>query len=393
MEEVVIVSGARTPVGKLGGKLSTFPAPQLGALAIKAAIVRAGIAADAVDYVVMGNVLQAGEGQAPARQAMIGAGIPATRASALTVNVVCASGLSAIIVAAQSIQTGMAEVVVAGGMENMSRAPHLLPSLRSGVRLGHAELLDSMISDGLMCPFEHHHMGNAAEAIAAKYGITREEQDAFALRSHEKALATMSHHLFDDEIVPVEVESGRERILVNADEGPRPDSSLDALARLRTAFQDSGTVTAGNASQISDGAAAVVVMSTAAAQRLGATPIASITAYVNAPVEPYWLFEAPVKAAQKLLQRTESRLSDWDIIEVNEAYAAQTLANGKALGWDWERVNPHGGAIALGHPIGCSGARIMVTLLHELRQTGLRRGMELVCHGGGGAVGMTVERV
>ncbi|MBI4497220.1 MAG: acetyl-CoA C-acyltransferase [Chloroflexi bacterium] len=392
-ETVVIVGSARTPIGKLGGRLAPVPAPQLGAVAIRAALARSGVAPEQVDYVVMGNVLQAGVGQAPARQAAIGAGIPAERSTALTVNMVCASGLIAVVQAAQAIQGGMAAIAVAGGMESMDRAPHLLPALRTGVRLGHVQMVDALVHDGLWCPFANWHMGDAAEAIARQNGITRAEQDAYALESQRRAVAAMRAGRFDAEIAPVEMEAGRERVLVAADEGPRPDTSAEALARLRPAFQEGGTVTAGNASLISDGAAALVLMAESTAARLGIPPLARIMGASAVGVEPVRLFEAPVAAIRRLLERTESALGEYDLVEVNEAYAAQVLANGRDLGWDWAKVNPWGGAIALGHPIGASGARLLVTLLHALRANGGRRGIAALCHGGGGAVALAVERV
>ena len=392
MQTVVFSGAARTPLGKFGGKLSSLTAPELAAAAIRAAVERSGLAPGEVDYVILGNVLSAGLGQAPARQAALLAGIPPT-ASAMLVNQVCASGMMAVAVAAHMVQSGMARVVVAGGMESMSRAPHLLMTMRNGVRLGSAELVDSLVYDGLTCAIEHQHMGAAAEAIAGKHGVTREEQDAFALRSHRRALAAHAEGAFSAEIVPVEVTVGRERVVVSADEGPRADTSPEALARLRPAFNGAGTVKAGNASQISDGAAAVVVTTEATAKEKKAVVMGRLLGATYAGIEPKWLFDAPVGAAQRLMATTGLTLDDFDRIEVNEAYAAQTVANGRVLGWDWDRVNTHGGAIALGHPIGASGARILVTLLHTLQAEGLQRGAALICHGGGGAAAMAVERI
>ncbi|MBI2305531.1 MAG: acetyl-CoA C-acetyltransferase [Chloroflexi bacterium] len=392
MEPVVIVSGARTPIGRFRGRLSTVAAPQLGAVALSAAVERAGLSPDAVDYVIMGNAIAAGVGQTPARQAGIAAGIPPTT-SALTVNKACASGLMAVVLAAQNIALGEAQVVAAGGMESMSLAPHLLAHSRRGIPIGPGELVDAMIFDGLWCPFENRHMGNSAEDIARKYNIGRAEQDAFALRSHQRAVAARRN--FDAEIAPVTV-PGPPKVgggVVEADEGPRPDTSLEALAKLAPAFEPQGTVTPGNSSQISDGAAALVLMAEGRATRLPRQPMARILGYTHSAIEPRWLFDAPVLAVRQLLEKTGLALGDFDLIEINEAFAAQTLANGHVLGWDWDRVNVKGGAIALGHPIGASGARILVTLLYSLEQRALRRGLAVVCHGGGGAVAMAMERV
>ena len=391
LRDVFIAGAARTPIGKFCGGLSTTPATRLGALAIGAAVERAGVASREVDYVVMGNMLSAGLGQTPARQAAIGTGIPDT-VSALTVNKACASGLWAAVLAAQAIQLGDAEVVVAGGMESMSRAPHLLLDSRTGQRMGDARLLDHMVHDGLWCPFEGRPMGAAAETIADRYGITRSAQDEFALRSHRLAGAAVDEGRFDPEIVPVEAEAGRgEPRVVSRDEGPRRDTSAERLAALRPAFPPGERVTAGNSSQISDGAAAVVVLSGEKARSLAIEPMARIAGYAHAANNPGMLFDAPRMATARLLERTGERLEDFDLIEVNEAFAAQVLANGQALGWDWDRVNTRGGAIALGHPIGASGARILVTLLQGLRERGGRRGLAVICHGGGGAVAMSVE--
>ena len=392
MDSIIVAGAARTPQGKFGGKLSTVSAPELAAVAIRAAVTRAGLDPQDVDYVILGNVLSAGLGQAPARRAALLAGIPPT-ASAMVVNQVCASGLMAVALAGQMVRSGMARIVVAGGMENMSQAPHLLRGMRTGVRLGDAQLVDSLVYDGLVCSVENWHMGEAAEAIARKHGVTREDQDAFALRSHQRALAAQAEGGFTEEIVPVEVELGRERVLVGADEGPRPDTSLEALGRLRPAFDPEGTVTAGNASQISDGAAAVVVMGEDTARGRGIPAMARVLAATYVGAEPKWLFDAPVAAAHKLMAKAGLGLSDLDLVELNEAYAAQCVANGLVLAWDWDRVNVNGGAVALGHPIGASGTRILVTLLHGLRNQDLRYGAALICHGGGGAAAMAVERL
>jgi len=391
--EVVIAGAARTPIGKFGGTLAQIPAPELGGVAIRAAVERAGIDPARVNEVLMGEVLQAGVGQAPARQAALKAGLPET-VSATTVNKVCGSGMKSVMLGAAMIRSGDADVVVAGGMENMNLGPYLLKQARTGYRLGHGELIDSTVFDGLWCAFEDWHMGNAAEFIAAEFGVTREEQDAFALESHRRAIRAIDEGRFRAEIVPVPVPRRRSDTLhFDTDESPRRDTSLEALARLRPVFQENGTVTAGNAPGITDGAAALVLMSAEAAEAQGVEPLARIRAYTQAGVHPKWIFHAPVVAIQQLMERERTTIEDYDLIEVNEAFAAQILANGKVLGWDWERVNVHGGAIALGHPIGASGARILVTLLYAMQQHGARTGLAAACLGGGEAVAMSVERV
>jgi acetyl-CoA C-acetyltransferase len=341
----------------------------------------------------MGNVVQAGQGQAPARQAAIKAGLPPT-VGATTVNKICGSGMKTLMMAAQAIVVGDGDVVVAGGMESMTNGPYLLSKARQGYRLGHGTLIDATVHDGLWCPFEDQHMGNAAEWIAREYGLTREELDEYALSSHEKAIAAIRGGKFKDEIVPVEIAQRKgPPIVFDTDECPRDDTSLGALAKLRPAFQEGGVVTAGNSPGITDGAAALVVMGEDTAQEMGIQPLARITGYDQAAVEPIKIFTAPIFAVRKLLARTGYRLEDFDLIEVNEAFAAQTLADGKALGLDWSRVNVHGGAIALGHPIGASGARVLVTLLYALRDRGLKTGLATLCLGGGEAVAMTIELV
>ena len=389
--EIYILSAARTPIGKMMGGMATIPATQLGAVAIKAAIERAAVDPQGIDEVIMGQVIQAGAGQAPARQASIAAGIP-TSANATTLNKVCASGLEAINQAAHSIRAGDSSMVIAGGMESMSQGPHLLPKARFGYRMGPTTLQDSVVYDGLWSPWDDHHMGMSAEAIAERRGITREEQDECSLRSHQRAVAATNEGRFKTEIVPVEVPGGRGATTrVEKDEGPRPETTGEALARLQPAFTPSGTVTAGNAPGFTDGAAAVVV---AGADRLdGSKPLARIVGYASAATDPLWLFEAPELALKKLFDKTRTSVADWDLLEINEAFAAQIVANGKALGWDWERVNVNGGAIALGHPLGATGARLVVTLLHALKQRGLSRGIAGLCHGGGGAVAMAFELV
>lgn len=392
----VIVSAARTAVGSFGGTLSKIPAPDLGAVAIRAAVERAGIEPGIIDEVFMGSVVPAGLGQAPARQAAIKAGIPA-HVGAVTLNKVCGSGLKTAMMAAGLVKAGDGDIYVAGGMENMNMAPYLLQQGRTGYRLGHGQLLDACVHDGLWCPFEDKHMGLAAEWIAEEYGVTREEQDQFALGSHQKAVAAQEAGRFAEEITPVEVpQRKRDPMLFDTDETPRKDTTLEKLARLRPVFKRDGMVTAGNASAITDGAAAVVVMSQAKAEELGVQPIARIMGYAYAAVEPLEIFTAPVFALRSLLKRTGTSLVDYDLIELNEAFAAQCLADGKILadeGWDWDKVNVNGGAIALGHPIGCSGARVLVTLLHALKQRGLKTGIASLCLGGGEAVAMSVEMV
>lgn len=403
--EIFIVSAARTPIGKFGGGLSTVPATVLGGTAIRAAVERAGLdpATVIIDDVLMGQVLQAGSGQAPARQAALNAGLPDTT-SATTINRVCGSGLKAIMLAAAEIRAGDAELVIAGGMESMNGAPYLLPGARFGLRLGNATLIDSTVNDGLWCAIEDCHMGTHAERVAISEQVSRADQDAFAQASHQKAIAAMDAGRFDAELVPVTVRDGKGReTVVTTDEGPRRDSTTEALARLKPAFAlpdgadggdaTIGTVTAGNAPGITDGAAATLVASERAVERLGLVPLARIVGYAQAEVAPKWLFLAPIEGVRRLLDRIELPIEAFDLIEINEAFAAQTLADGRALGFDWDRVNVNGGAIALGHPIGASGARIVTTLLHELRRRDGRYGLATLCLGGGGSVAMAVERV
>ena len=403
--QTYIVSAARTPIGKFGGALAAVPATELGGVAIRAAVERAGLdpAETQVDDVLMGQVLQAGAGQAPARQAALKAGLPDST-SATTINRVCGSGLKSIMLAAAEIRAGDAELVIAGGMESMNGAPYLLPGARFGLRLGNAELIDSTVQDGLWCSIEGCHMGTHAERVAIKDHVSREDQDAFALASHRKAIAAMDAGRFDAELAPVTVvdAKGRETV-VSADENPRRDTTAEALARLKPAFAlpdgedrgdaTTGTVTAGNAPGITDGAAATVVASERAVERLGLKPLARIVGYAQAEVAPKWLFLAPVEGVRRLLDRIELPLEAFDLIEINEAFAAQTLADGRELGFDWDKVNVNGGAIALGHPIGASGARIVATLLHELCRREGRYGLATLCLGGGGSVAMAVERV
>jgi len=389
--EVLIVSAARTPIGRFQGALSSVPASELGAVAIKAAVERAGIYPGSIAEVLMGNVVQAGQGQAPARQAAIKAGIPPF-VGATTVNKICGSGLKTVMLAAAMIRAGDGQIFVAGGMENMNMGPYMLPKARFGYRLGHGQLVDAMVHDGLWCTFTNQHMGNSAEWIAQEYGLTRQELDEYAYHSHMKAIAAIDAGKFGEEIVPVEVPQRKgPPVLFDTDECPRRDTSLEALARLKPAFQEDGLVTAGNSPGITDGAAAVVVMSRGKADELGIEPLARIVGYDQAAVEPLKVFTAPISAVRKLLEKTGYSLDDFDLIEANEAFAAQMLANGKELGWDWAKVNVNGGAVALGHPIGCSGARILTTLICALKDRGLETGLTTLCLGGGEAVAMVVE--
>jgi len=380
----VILSACRTPIGRYLGGLSPLPGPRLGALVIREAVSRAKIADNQVDEVIMGNVLQGGEGQAPARQAAIHAGLPGTIPS-LTVNKVCGSGLKAVMLAAQAIKAGDADCVVAGGFESMSNAPHYVYGMRSGIKAGNSELVDGMIRDGLWDSFSNSHMGNLAEYTAKKAGVSRKEQDEFALQSHQKAVKAMESCFFKAEIVPVDK--------VEKDEGPRADTSLEKLASLKPVFEKGGTVTAGNSPGLNDGASALVVTSLAFAKAHGFAPMAKITGYATGGGEPKDLFFAPIVAVQNLMKKTGAKISDYDLIEANEAFAVQALADGKALGWDWSRVNVHGGAVALGHPIGASGARVLTTLLYALKQYGKRTGLATLCLGGGNAVALSVEMI
>jgi acetyl-CoA C-acetyltransferase len=392
MSDAFILSAARTPIGKYLGGLAELSAPELGAAAVAEALRRAAAPPGRIDEVILGNVIQAGVGQNPARQAALKAGLPDTIA-AVTVNKVCGSGLKAVMLAAQAVRAGDAELLVAGGMESMSRAPYLLFGARSGWRLGDQKAVDALIHDGLWCAFEGCHMGESAEYIAGKRGISRAEQDRFSAQSHRRAAAAWERGAFSAEVVPVTVGSGPKARTVARDEGVRPDSSAEALARLKPAFKEGGTVTAGNASMLSDGTAAVVVGSARAAERLGAKPLARVVAYATSGVAPRDIFLAPVSAVRQVLDRAGLALKDVDLIELNEAFAAQMLACGNELKLDEGRVNVHGGAIALGHPIGASGARVLVTLLYALEQRGARRGLAALCLGGGNAVAMVVERV
>jgi acetyl-CoA C-acetyltransferase len=406
--EVFVVSAARTPIGRFGGAFAQTPATTLGGVAIRAAVERAGVPTDAIDDVLMGQVLQGGAGQAPARQAALNAGLHETT-SATTINRVCGSGLKAIMLAAAEIRAGDAEVVVAGGMENMNLGPYLLPRARFGYRLGNGELVDSTVADGLWCAIEDCHMGTHAERVAIRERVSRADQDAFALESHRRAVAAIDEGRFEAELVPVDIPGPKGQVsTVAVDESPRRDTSIEALARLRPVFavpslaeaevhepgpQPDGSVTAGNSPGITDGAAATVVASERAVERLGLRPLARIVGYSQAEMAPKWLFLAPVTGVRKLLDRIEMPIDAFDLIEINEAFAAQVLADGRELGFDWSKVNVNGGAIALGHPIGASGARITATLLHELARRGGRYGLATLCLGGGGSVAMAFERV
>lgn len=394
-QDVYILSAVRTPIGRFQGSLSAIPAPRLGAIAIREALKRSGLPdPSAVDEVLMGCVVQAGLGQAPARQAAIYAGLPPS-VGATTVNKVCGSGMKALMLAAQAIRLEDAGIIVVGGMESMSRAPFLVDGRTGALRFGHAQLTDALLHDGLWDPFENWAMGDAAEFIASAFELTRSELDAYALASQQKAIAAIDAGHFVDEIVPVELPGRKGEVTrFDTDETPRRDTSAQALARLKPAFRPDGIVTAGNAPGLSDGAAALVV---AGASRLGdSKPLARLVAYTQAAVEPKWLFDAPAQAIPHLLEKAGWRLADVDLIELNEAFAAQVLANGKALaslGWDWDKVNVHGGAIALGHPIGASGARIICTLIYALRKRGLRRGIAALCLGGAEATAVAIEIV
>ena len=391
---VVIIGAARTAIGAFRGSLASIPAVELGATAIRGAVERSGIDSSMVDEVFMGSVLPAGQGQAPARQAAIKAGIP-NHVGAVTLNKVCGSGLKTVMLASGLIKAGDGDIFIAGGMESMNLGPYLLQQGRTGYRLGHGQLLDATVHDGLWCPFEDQHMGLSAEWIAEQHGVSREEQDKFALESHAKAVAAIEAGRFNNEIVPVEIPQRRGAPLIfTTDENPRKDTSIEKLGKLKPVFTEDGTVTAGNASSISDGAAAVVMTHEARAIEMGIKPLARIIGYAQGAVAPLEIFAAPALAIRKLMQITGSELADYDLIELNEAFAAQCLADGILLqneDWDWEKVNVNGGAIALGHPIGCSGTRVLVTLIHALIDRNLRKGIAALCLGGGEAVALAVE--
>ena len=394
----VIVSAARTPIGRFLGGLSPLSAPELGGIAIREAVRRAGVSLDDIQEVIMGNVIQGGVGQAPARQAALKGGIPAT-VSAVTINKVCGSGLKAVMLASQAIKAGDLEVAVAGGQESMSNAPYYVYGMRNGVKLGDQSMVDGMIKDGLWCAFCDVHMGSHAEYTARKAEVTRERQDEFAAASHRKAVAAIEAGKFKAEIVPVQIPGRKGPTTVDTDEGPRKDTTAETLAKLRPAFPpksgaaDDLTVTAGNASSLNDGAAALVVTSEEYARANGLTILARVTGYATGAGNPQDLFFAPVTAVRNLMEKTGASIGDFDLIEANEAFASQALADGDQLGWLWDRVNVNGGAIALGHPIGASGARVLTTLLYALQDRNKERGLATLCLGGGDAVALSVERV
>src|SRR5437763_7674344 len=394
LDEVVIISGVRTPVGKFQGSLSDFSAPQLGAMVVREAVKRAGIEADQVDECIMGNVVSAGLGQNPARQAALLGGIP-PHVGAMTINKVCGSGLKAVALAAQAIQTGNSNIVVAGGMESMTNAPYLLPQARKGYRLGNAQVIDAMVHDGLWDVYNNYHMGITGENVAEKYGITREEQDEFAVNSHRKAVSAIKECRFKAQVVPVELpakKKGAAAVIFDKDESPREETTIEILRSLKPAFKKDGTVTAGNAPGVNDGAAAVVVTSGAKAKELGAKPMVRIVAQATSGIDPKWVMMAPVGAIRKLWEKTGWKNEDVDLYELNEAFAVQALGVMRELDLNPERVNVNGGAVAIGHPIGASGARVLVTLIYEILGRDVHRGIAALCLGGGNAVAMAVER-
>lgn len=392
--DIVIVAGVRTPIGKFQGSLSELSAPQLGALVVREAVSRAKVKPEQVDECIMGNVVSAGLGQNPARQAALFGGLPDT-VGAMTINKVCGSGLKAVGLAAQAVQTGNAEIVVAGGMESMTNAPYLLPNARKGYRLGNGQIVDSMIQDGLWEAYNNYHMGNTGENVAEKYNISRDEQDAFAVESHRKAAAAWKECRFSSQVVPVEIpakKKGEAPGKFERDESIREDTSAESLRALKPAFKKDGTVTAGNAPGVNDGAAAVVVTSYAKAKELGLEPMAKIVAQSTSGVDPKWVMMAPVGAVQKIWQKTGWKKDEVDLYELNEAFSVQALAVIRELGLDSSRVNVNGGAVALGHPIGASGARVLITLLYEMIRTDKKKGIAALCLGGGNAVAMAIER-
>src|SRR5262244_372474 len=394
LNEAVIISAARTPVGKFLGSLKGFTAPQLGAIVVRESVKRAGVKPEDVDEVIMGNVISAGLGQNPARQAALNGGLP-PEVAALTINKVCGSGLKAIGLAAQGIQTGNAEIVVAGGMESMTNAPYLLPQARKGYRLGNSQIVDSMVNDGLWDIYNDYHMGMTGENVAEKYLITREEQDEFAVNSHRKAVAAIKECRFKTQIVPVEIPAKKKGAPPNSfdkDESPREDTTMEALRALKPAFKKDGTVTAGNAPGVNDGAAAVVVTSAAKARELNTTPMVRIVAQATSGIDPKWVMMAPVSAVRKIWEKTGWSKDEVDLYELNEAFSVQALGVIRELGLDINKVNVNGGAVALGHPIGASGARVLVTLIYEMIRRDVHKGIAALCLGGGNAVAMAVER-
>jgi acetyl-CoA C-acetyltransferase len=393
-DDVVIISGCRTAVGKFQGALTDLSAPQLGAIVVREAVKRAGLDSNQVDECIMGNVLPAGLGQNPARQAAIFGGLsPVT--GAMTINKVCGSGLKAVALAAQAVQTGNASIVVAGGMESMTNAPYLLPQARKGYRLGNGQVIDSMVHDGLWDVYNDYHMGITGENVAEKHGITREEQDEFAVNSHRKAIAAMKECRFKSQIVPVEIpakKKGAAPVIFDRDESPREDTTIETLRALKPAFKKDGTVTAGNAPGVNDGAAAVVVTSARRARELGAQSMVRIVAQATSGVEPKWVMLAPVDAVKKIYEKTGWKKDDVDLYELNEAFSVQALGVIRELGLDLNKINVNGGAVAIGHPIGASGARVLVTLIYEMMRRDVKRGIAALCLGGGNAVAMAVER-
>ena len=394
MDEIVIVSGCRTPVGKFQGSLSDISATKLGAVAVREAVKRAQLTPEQIDECIMGNVVSAGLGQNPARQAALFGGLP-PEVSAVTVNMVCGSGLRAVSLAAQTIQTGNAEIIVAGGMESMTNAPYLLPQARSGFRMGNSVAVDSMVNDGLWDVYNDFHMGQTAELVAEKYGIPREDQDAFAVASHQKAAAAWREGRFAEEVVPVELpakKKGAEPRLFERDEAIREDTTVETLRALKPAFKKDGTVTAGNAPGVNDAAAAVVVMSAAKAKALGLKPMAHIVAHATSGIDPKWVMMAPVNGARKAMQKAGWSVGDVDLFEFNEAFAVQAIAVTRELGVPMEKVNVNGGSVAIGHAIGASGARVLVTMMYELARRNAKRGVAALCLGGGNSVAMAIER-
>jgi acetyl-CoA C-acetyltransferase len=393
-DDVVIISGCRTPVGKFQGSLSDLSAPQLGAMVVREAVKRANVELGQVDECIMGNVISAGLGQNPARQAAILGGLP-PEVGAMTINKVCGSGLKAVALGAQAVQTGNSTIVVAGGMESMTNAPYLLPQARKGYRLGNATIVDSMVHDGLWDVYNDYHMGITGENVAEKYGITREEQDEFAVNSHRKAVAAIKECRFKSQVVPVELpakKKGAPPVIFDKDEGPREDTTIEVLRSLKPAFKKDGTVTAGNAPGVNDGAAALVVTSATRARDLGVAPMVRIIAQATSGVEPKWVMMAPVGAVKKIWEKTGWKKDEVDLYELNEAFSVQALGVIRELGLDMNKVNVNGGAVALGHPIGASGARVLVTLIYEMIRRDVHRGIAALCLGGGNAVAMAVER-
>ncbi len=391
MEKVVIVEALRTPIGRFLGGLSNVPAPRLAADLCKEILERTKLDPGAVDEVIMGNVLQAAQGQNPARQAAIYGGV-SPEAGAMTINKVCGSGMKSVMLAAQAIKLGDADIILAGGMENMSLAPYYLQKARTGQRLGHGSMVDGMIHDGLWDCYNDFHMGNTGELVSEKYNITREEQDAYAVNSHRKAVRAMEEGDFENEIIPITIPQRKgDPVVISADEGPRKDASLEKLGKLKPAFKKDGTVTPGNASTINDGAAVLLLMSESKAKELGLDVLATVDDYAVGGMEPEWVMMAPLKAVGKLLKKTGGRIEDFDLIELNEAFSAQAVAVTKELGMPVDRVNVNGGAVALGHPIGASGARILVTLIHAMKKRGAKKGLATLCLGGGNATALTVS--